>query len=73
MSERAAEVPPTDADEQDDDQISDSATPDAATGDTESATETTPRPVTNGAQSVVRALENAGVEYAFGAVSYTHL
>ncbi|QCC54818.1 biosynthetic-type acetolactate synthase large subunit [Natronorubrum bangense] len=66
MSERAAEVPPTDADEQDDDQISDSATPDAATGDTESATETTPRPVTNGAQSVVRALENAGVEYAFG-------
>ncbi|MFA9426266.1 biosynthetic-type acetolactate synthase large subunit [Natronorubrum sp. A-ect3] len=66
MSERAAEVPPTDADEQDDDQITDSATPDAATGDTESATETTPTPVTNGAQSVVRALENAGVEYAFG-------
>ena len=66
MSERAAEVPPTDADEQDDDQITDSATPDAATGDTESATETTPTPVTNGAQSVVRALENAGVDYAFG-------
>ncbi|ELY47377.1 biosynthetic-type acetolactate synthase large subunit [Natronorubrum sulfidifaciens] len=66
MSERAAKVTPTEADEQDDDQITDSAAPDAATDDTESATATTPTPVTNGAQSVVRALENAGVEYAFG-------
>ncbi|SIS03860.1 biosynthetic-type acetolactate synthase large subunit [Natronorubrum thiooxidans] len=66
MSERAAKVTPTDADEQDD-QITDSATPDAATeDDADTVSETTPTAVTNGAQSVVRALENAGVEYAFG-------
>ncbi|MDS0475640.1 biosynthetic-type acetolactate synthase large subunit [Natrinema sp. 1APR25-10V2] len=65
MSERAAKITPDD--EQDDDQITDSAAPDAAT-ETESAaeTETTTEPVTSGAEAVVRALENAGVEYAFG-------
>ncbi|WP_408957690.1 biosynthetic-type acetolactate synthase large subunit [Natrinema sp. 74] len=67
MSERAAKVTPED--EQDDDQITDSAAPDAAAeadsaGDAE--TETTVDPVTSGAEAVVRALENAGVEYAFG-------
>ncbi|ELY67423.1 biosynthetic-type acetolactate synthase large subunit [Natrinema versiforme] len=64
MSERAAEISPAE-DEQDDDQITDSAAPDAAT-DTTSESETTLDPVTTGAESVVRALENAGVEYAFG-------
>ncbi len=65
MSERAAKVTPDD--EQDDEQITDSAAPDAA-GETESAaeSETTTEPVTSGAEAVVRALENAGVEYAFG-------
>ncbi len=68
MSERAAKVTPA-KDEQDDDQITDSAAPDAATepdsaADTES--EGTTEPVTSGAEAVVRALENAGVEYAFG-------
>jgi acetolactate synthase-1/2/3 large subunit len=62
MSERAAKVTPAD-DEQPDDQITDGATPDAAT---ETDAETTTDPVTTGAESVVRALENAGVEYAFG-------
>ncbi|MFB1065848.1 biosynthetic-type acetolactate synthase large subunit [Natrinema sp. H-ect4] len=67
MSERAAKVTPPD-DEQDDDQITDSAAPDAATEDDAAAgdAETTPAPVTSGAEAVVRALENAGVEYAFG-------
>ncbi|PGF16965.1 acetolactate synthase, large subunit, biosynthetic type [Natrinema sp. CBA1119] len=67
MSERAAKVTPPD-DEQDDDQITDSAAPDAATEDDSAAgdAETTPAPVTSGAEAVVRALENAGVEYAFG-------
>ncbi|MFA9417861.1 biosynthetic-type acetolactate synthase large subunit [Natrinema sp. HArc-T2] len=68
MSERAAKVTPAE-DEQDDDQITDSATPDAATADTtatDAASEETTDPVTTGAESVVRALENAGVEYAFG-------
>ncbi|MGQ3410871.1 biosynthetic-type acetolactate synthase large subunit [Natrinema sp. LN54] len=64
MSERAAKVTPAD-DEQDDDQITDSAAPDAAT-DAATESETTTDPVTTGAESVVRALENAGVEYAFG-------
>ncbi|OVE85865.1 biosynthetic-type acetolactate synthase large subunit [Natronolimnobius baerhuensis] len=67
MSERAAKITPTDDDEQPDDQITDSATPDAAAEtETEADSESTPKPVTNGAESVIRALENAGVEYAFG-------
>ncbi|RKD98031.1 biosynthetic-type acetolactate synthase large subunit [Halopiger aswanensis] len=69
MSERATPVTQADAEEeQADDQITDSAAPDAAKPDPEadSASETTPEPVTNGAEAVVRALENAGVEYAFG-------
>ncbi|SEW10869.1 biosynthetic-type acetolactate synthase large subunit [Natrinema salifodinae] len=68
MSERAAKVTPADAEEQADDQsqeqITDSAAPDAAEPDVES--ETTTEPVTTGAEAVIRALENAGVEYAFG-------
>ncbi|MXV62038.1 biosynthetic-type acetolactate synthase large subunit [Natronorubrum sp. JWXQ-INN-674] len=69
MSERAAKVTPAESDEQDDDQIADSAVPDAATEaetDADTTAEPTPEPVTNGAEAVVRALENAGVEYAFG-------
>ncbi|MFD1562741.1 biosynthetic-type acetolactate synthase large subunit [Haloarchaeobius amylolyticus] len=62
MSERAAKVTPPE-DEQNDDQITDGAAPDAVT---ESEGEATTEPVTSGAESVVRALENAGVEYAFG-------
>ncbi|MFA9502727.1 biosynthetic-type acetolactate synthase large subunit [Natrinema sp. H-ect1] len=65
MSERAAKVTPTD-EEQDDEQITDSAAPDAATEEPAAGTETTTDPVTSGAEAVVRALENAGVEYAFG-------
>jgi len=68
MSERAAKVTPTD-DEQTDEQITDSAAPDAATepdSAAETESETTPEPVTTGAEAVVRALETAGVEYAFG-------
>ncbi|MFC6938766.1 biosynthetic-type acetolactate synthase large subunit [Salinirubellus sp. GCM10025818] len=39
---------------------------DAASTEPEADTDAEPAPVTNGAQSVVRALENAGVEYLFG-------
>ncbi len=69
MSERAAKVTPADTDEQHDEQITDSAAPDAAQevdGDADADGESEPTPVTTGAESVVRALENAGVEYAFG-------
>ncbi|WP_121741248.1 biosynthetic-type acetolactate synthase large subunit [Natronorubrum halophilum] len=69
MSERAAKITPADGEEQDDDQITDSATPDAVTEvdtDADAGSEPTPKPVTTGAESVIRALENAGVEYAFG-------
>ncbi|WP_339102779.1 biosynthetic-type acetolactate synthase large subunit [Haloterrigena salinisoli] len=67
MSERAAKVTQADEEEQADDQITDSAAPDAAQEiDAESESETTPEPVTSGAEAVVRALENAGVEHAFG-------
>ncbi|SFS74582.1 biosynthetic-type acetolactate synthase large subunit [Halostagnicola kamekurae] len=65
MSERATSVTsPTDTDEPgeqhaDESTASDASTP-TADGETEKA------PVTTGAQSVIRALENAGVEYAFG-------
>ncbi|RZH66816.1 biosynthetic-type acetolactate synthase large subunit [Natrinema altunense] len=62
MSERAAKIPP--AEEEQDDPITDSAAPDAAAETADS--ETTTDPVTTGAEAVVRALENAGVEYAFG-------
>ncbi|QRV14166.1 biosynthetic-type acetolactate synthase large subunit [Haloterrigena salifodinae] len=65
MSERAAKVTQADEEEQDDDQITDSAAPDAAQ-EADAETETTPEPVTSGAEAVVRALENAGVEHAFG-------
>ncbi|WP_293031025.1 biosynthetic-type acetolactate synthase large subunit [Natronococcus sp.] len=60
MSERAAPVTATE--EQHDDQET-TAAEDAADG---SATDAEPTPVTTGAESVVRALENAGVEHAFG-------
>ncbi|MDF9744090.1 biosynthetic-type acetolactate synthase large subunit [Natrinema salsiterrestre] len=65
MSERAAKVPPAE-EEQDDDQITDSAAPDAATEDAAETGSEATEPVTTGAESVIRALENAGVEYAFG-------
>ncbi|WP_254531262.1 biosynthetic-type acetolactate synthase large subunit [Natrinema gelatinilyticum] len=66
MSERATKITPAD-DEQHDDQIADGAAPDAAT-ETDSVpdAESERTPVTTGAEAVVRALENAGVEYAFG-------
>ncbi len=60
MSERAAPVTATE--EQHDDQET-TAAEDAADA---SATDAEPTPVTTGAESVVRALENAGVEHAFG-------
>ncbi|WP_394739536.1 biosynthetic-type acetolactate synthase large subunit [Natronococcus roseus] len=63
MSERAAPVTATE--EQRDDQETPSEEPSEA-DDTESATDAEPTPVTTGAESVVRALENAGVEHAFG-------
>ncbi|AEH37011.1 biosynthetic-type acetolactate synthase large subunit [Halopiger xanaduensis] len=68
MSERATPVTPADADEEEqaDDQITDSAAPDAAKSVPEADSTSEPEPVTNGAEAVVRALENAGVEYAFG-------
>ncbi len=53
MSERA--TPVTQPDEQS-----------TATDDSEASADTGHRPVTTGAEAVVRALENAGVEYAFG-------
>ncbi len=64
MSERATvskpdEEQPPDADEKQQQEANEA--PDA---DTES--EATPTPVTTGAESVVRALENVGIEYAFG-------
>ncbi|ADB61642.1 acetolactate synthase, large subunit, biosynthetic type [Haloterrigena turkmenica DSM 5511] len=65
MSERAAKVTQADEEAQDDDQITDSAAPDAAQ-EADAGSETTPAPVTSGAEAVVRALENAGVEHAFG-------
>ncbi|QLG48944.1 biosynthetic-type acetolactate synthase large subunit [Natrinema halophilum] len=67
MSERAAKVTPAD-EEQNDDQITDGAAPDAAseTDSTANVESETTKPVTTGAEAVVRALENAGVEYAFG-------
>ncbi|EMA35358.1 biosynthetic-type acetolactate synthase large subunit [Halobiforma nitratireducens] len=56
MSERAATVSPPDERAQEEQKHD----RDASTADG------TPDPVTSGAQAVVRALENAGVEYAFG-------
>ncbi|MFC4543296.1 biosynthetic-type acetolactate synthase large subunit [Halosolutus amylolyticus] len=66
MSERAASITPTE--EQDDEQRADAEITDGATPETDDVTEseTTTDPVTSGAEAVVRALENAGVEYAFG-------
>ncbi|WP_049921384.1 biosynthetic-type acetolactate synthase large subunit [Halopiger djelfimassiliensis] len=63
MSERAAKVTPADTEEQEHEQFTDET---ATETDAEARSETTPKPVTNGAEAVVRALENAGVEYAFG-------
>ncbi|AGB38486.1 biosynthetic-type acetolactate synthase large subunit [Natronococcus occultus] len=68
MSERAPPVTATE--EQHDDQETPRDEPPESTGtvdaDAESATGAEPTPVTTGAESVVRALENAGVEHAFG-------
>ncbi|ELY96728.1 acetolactate synthase large subunit [Natrialba chahannaoensis JCM 10990] len=70
MSERATSIPP---EEQHDDQDAEShADGDDTTAGAPSADApvtgdgTQPEPVTTGAESVVRALENAGVEHAFG-------
>ncbi|SER81744.1 biosynthetic-type acetolactate synthase large subunit [Natrinema salaciae] len=65
MSERAAKISPAE-EEQDDDQLTDGAAPDAAAEDDATIDAEPTDPVTTGAESVVRALENAGVEYAFG-------
>ncbi|RQG90685.1 biosynthetic-type acetolactate synthase large subunit [Natrarchaeobius chitinivorans] len=62
MSERAAPI--TSTEEQHDDHEPAADEPPATDG--EAGSETTPTPVTTGAEAVVRALENAGVEYAFG-------
>jgi acetolactate synthase I/II/III large subunit len=62
MSERAASI--TTTDEQYDDQ--DPSREESAEPEAESVTDTESKPVTTGAESVVRALENAGVEHAFG-------
>ncbi|WP_265108266.1 biosynthetic-type acetolactate synthase large subunit [Halosolutus halophilus] len=65
MSERAASITPTE--EQDDEQLEDAEITDSASPETDDVSDAeTTGPVTNGAESVVRALENAGVEYAFG-------
>ncbi len=65
MSEGAQPV--TQADEQDDEhadaEITDSASPES---ETPSEPVAKGEPVTTGAEAVIRALENAGVEYAFG-------
>ncbi|OIB56027.1 biosynthetic-type acetolactate synthase large subunit [Natrialba sp. SSL1] len=80
MSERATSIPPEEQhDDQDQDQDQDQdadATANADGNDTTAGATgadaavtgdgTQPKPVTTGAESVVRALENAGVEYAFG-------
>ncbi|ARS88633.1 biosynthetic-type acetolactate synthase large subunit [Natrarchaeobaculum aegyptiacum] len=63
MSERAASVTPDETDEQDDDQH---ATTETELESEREAADSKPAPVTTGAEAVVRALENAGVEYAFG-------
>ncbi|APW97896.1 acetolactate synthase, large subunit, biosynthetic type [Halobiforma lacisalsi AJ5] len=60
MSERAATVSPPEEHTEEDAQ--DEQEPDAPSG----SEDPTPEPVTSGAQAVVRALENAGVKYAFG-------
>ncbi|MFU8868893.1 biosynthetic-type acetolactate synthase large subunit [Natronococcus sp.] len=67
MSERAPPVTATE--EQHDDQETREEPPESApTEDVtdDAATDAEPTPVTTGAESVVRALENAGVEHAFG-------
>ncbi|SEH16057.1 acetolactate synthase, large subunit [Natronorubrum sediminis] len=69
MSERATKIPPAETEAQSDDHPTEGTQtepPEEADSDAEAAAETTPEPVTTGAQAVVRALENAGVEYAFG-------
>ncbi|ELY95635.1 biosynthetic-type acetolactate synthase large subunit [Natrialba taiwanensis] len=71
MSERATSVSPPEEqhDDQNQDQNQDAQQPqgDAETDEFSApSAETQAEPVTTGAESVVRALENAGVEYAFG-------
>ncbi len=60
MSERAAPITETDEDEPTETELAETE------AETEIETDPTPEPVTNGAEAVIRALENAGVEYAFG-------
>ncbi|ELY57856.1 biosynthetic-type acetolactate synthase large subunit [Natronococcus jeotgali] len=64
MSERAPPVTATE--EQHDDQETTREEPPESAATEESTTDAEPTPVTTGAESVVRALENAGVEHAFG-------
>ncbi|WP_306052606.1 biosynthetic-type acetolactate synthase large subunit [Natronococcus wangiae] len=64
MSERAAPVTATEEQYDDQDPARDAREPADTTAETESEPER--HPVTTGAEAVVRALENAGVEHAFG-------
>ncbi|TYT60389.1 biosynthetic-type acetolactate synthase large subunit [Natrialba swarupiae] len=68
MSERASPVTQPEEQHHPDEQHDEheSTADDADEHDSDATTEPTPTPVTTGAESVVRALENAGVEYAFG-------
>ncbi|MWV40431.1 biosynthetic-type acetolactate synthase large subunit [Natrialba sp. INN-245] len=68
MSERASPVTQPEEQHQPDEQHDEheSTADDADEHDSDATTEPTPTPVTTGAEAVVRALENAGVEYAFG-------
>jgi acetolactate synthase I/II/III large subunit len=61
MSERAASITTTDEQYDNEESLEESADADAAP-----TTESETTPVTTGAEAVVRALENAGVEHAFG-------
>ncbi|ELY53455.1 acetolactate synthase large subunit [Natronococcus amylolyticus DSM 10524] len=65
MSERAPPVTATE-EQHDDQETQEESAETAPTKDVEPATDAQPTPVTTGAESVVRALENAGVEHAFG-------
>ncbi|WP_276254287.1 biosynthetic-type acetolactate synthase large subunit [Halomontanus rarus] len=66
MSERAAVSPPDEQDEEQEQKQNEHREESASDSSAESEAEPTPEPVTTGAQSVIRALENVGVEYAFG-------
>ncbi|MFC4438896.1 MULTISPECIES: biosynthetic-type acetolactate synthase large subunit [Natrialbaceae] len=66
MSERAAPVTTTEEQHDDQEPARDAEESVDADATAEAASETEQQPVTTGAEAVVRALENAGVEHAFG-------